>query len=269
MSTREPMLTIAALGDLHCRPSAPWRPSPSDVAALATADLVLLAGDVTDTGLPADAAQGVAHVVAATRAPVCAVLGNHDHQTGRADELAAELRAAGCLVLAPGAVILTIGAVRVGVAGTKGMWGSGWPGRPVGLDGETELAVLRAALRREVSGLACALNQLKDADIRIAMLHYSPTMATLNGEPDYVLPFLGAAALGVPILASGADLVVHGHSHRGRPVGRIGPVPVRNVALPANGGAVSLFQVSVAACVDSGRLGAEFRNMATMKEIQR
>lgn len=237
-------VVIAALGDVHASAALPWSPTDTDLALLAHADLVLIAGDITDTGLAADATRVAEQVAAATSAPICAVLGNHDHQVGDADAVSAAVRTAGCQVLDPGSTIVEVRGIHVGVAGTKGFWGSGWRDMPLGLDGEAELAAIERGLTRETMALAAQLRSIREADVRIALLHYSPTTTTLDGERDYVLPFLGGAALGMPALTSAADLVVHGHSHRGRGYGRIGPVPVRNVALPANGNAVSRIEIA-------------------------
>ena len=77
------------------------------------------------------------------------------------------------------------------------------------------------------------------------LLHYSPTITTLHGEPPHIWPFLGAQALAEPIIDIGADLVVHGHAHNGGPDGRLVVVPVYNVALPANRDGVSRIEVTV------------------------
>jgi Icc-related predicted phosphoesterase len=77
-----------------------------------------------------------------------------------------------------------------------------------------------------------ALNSL-DADHRIALLHYSPIEATLEGERLEIYPFLGSYLLAEAIDNAGADLVFHGHAHNGSEKGRTpAGIPVRNVAQP-------------------------------------
>ena len=70
-------------------------------------------------------------------------------------------------------------------------------------------------------------------DYRIALLHYSPVKDTLAGERLEIYPFLGSYLLGEAVDRASADLIVHGHAHRGMERGVTpGGVPVRNVAIP-------------------------------------
>ena len=62
-------------------------------------------------------------------------------------------------------------------------------------------------------------------------MHYSPVKDTLRGEPVEIYPFLGSYLLAEAVDRAGADLVLHGHAHRGQEQGVTpGGVPVRNVA---------------------------------------
>ena len=58
--------------------------------------------------------------------------------------------------------------------------------------------------RREADGLADALADL-DCRTRIALTHYSPIAATLEGEPREIYPFLGSHLLADAIDRTGAD----------------------------------------------------------------
>jgi Icc-related predicted phosphoesterase len=64
------------------------------------------------------------------------------------------------------------------------------------------------------------------------LLHYSPTVETLEGEPQGIWAFLGSDRLAAPIREHAPDLVLHGHAHAGRFEGRIGDSPVYNVSVP-------------------------------------
>ncbi len=78
-------------------------------------------------------------------------------------------------------------------------------------------------LRRALSGL--------EAEHRVALLHYAPVETTLRGERLEIYPFLGSCPLGEAIDGAGADLILHGHAHRGTERGVTpGGIPVRNVA---------------------------------------
>lgn len=236
-------LVIAALGDIHYRAEAPWNPSDQNLATLAAADLVLISGDLTDTGLASEVRPLISRIKDATSAPVIVVLGNHDYARGNSEAIAGIVREAGFHVLDPGSVVLDLNGMRVGVAGTKGFWGSGWAGKRIDLHGEIELKYVKEGLAREVDCLVSELKSIETADYRIVLLHYSPTITTLGGEPEYILAFLGAAAMAVPIANSDVDLVVHGHVHRGKARGRIGAIPVCNAALPANLNMVSRVEI--------------------------
>jgi Icc-related predicted phosphoesterase len=70
-----------------------------------------------------------------------------------------------------------------------------------------------------------------EADIKVALMHYSPVKETLRGEPPEIYPFLGSYHLSEAVDRGGAHLVIHGHAHRGEEKGVTpGGVPVRNVA---------------------------------------
>jgi Icc-related predicted phosphoesterase len=129
----------------------------------------------------------------------------------------------------------------VGVAGTKG-FGGGFAGASASDFGEREMKAFVAESRRRARRLERALASLR-ADRRIALLHYSPVADTLAGEPREIYPFLGSYLLAEAVDRSGADLVLHGHAHRGSPSGVTpGGVPVRNVAVPVIGCAYQVFQ---------------------------
>src|SRR3954465_3960176 len=83
-------LRVAALGDLHCKESSAGTLRALLAQATQSADVMVLCGDLTDHGLPAEArvlAQEVAGIPAAERVPMLGVLGNHDYETNHADEV--------------------------------------------------------------------------------------------------------------------------------------------------------------------------------------
>ncbi|MHC5539735.1 metallophosphoesterase family protein, partial [Singulisphaera rosea] len=67
---------------------------------------------------------------------------------------------------------------------------------------------------------------------RIALLHYAPIQATVEGEPPAIFPFLGCSRLEEPLARYPVHAVFHGHAHNGAPEGRArGEVPVFNVSM--------------------------------------
>jgi uncharacterized protein len=227
-------LRIAAAGDIHCREANREQTSEAFSRLDGVADLVLLAGDLTSHGT-VEEADVLCEAVARTEAPVFAVLGNHDWQGDAGEAIAARLREAGVRLLERQASICEIGGIEVGVAGCKGFVG-GFAPRHLPDFGEPSLRAVYAETTAEVEGLDVALRSIATCPVRIALLHYSPLEATLEGEPREIFAFLGSDRLAAPILEHGPDLAVHGHAHEGVAEGRIGEVPVHNVSQPVIGG---------------------------------
>jgi Icc-related predicted phosphoesterase len=75
------------------------------------------------------------------------------------------------------------------------------------------------------------------------LLHYAPIEATIEGEPQGIHTYLGSERLATPIAEYGADLVLHGHAHAGSFEGRIGEVPVYNVAVAVTGRDFWIFEL--------------------------
>jgi Icc-related predicted phosphoesterase len=68
---------------------------------------------------------------------------------------------------------------------------------------------------------------------RLALLHYAPIRATVEGEPPEIWSFLGSSRLEAPLNRYPVTAVFHGHAHRGAPQGRTSAgIPVYDVALP-------------------------------------
>src|SRR5205085_418995 len=84
----------------------------------------------------------------------------------------------------------------------------------------------------EMLKLESALARLRTRN-RIAMLHYAPIQATVEGEPLEIFPFLGSSRLEEPINRYECSAAIHGHAHHGSPEGRTSTgVPVYNVSMP-------------------------------------
>ena len=84
----------------------------------------------------------------------------------------------------------------------------------------------------EALKLEAALARLRTPR-RIAVLHYAPIRATVEGEPPDIFAYLGSSRLEEPINRYRVSAVFHGHAHRGSQDGRTAAgVPVYNVAMP-------------------------------------
>src|SRR5438046_9714719 len=89
---------VAALADLHCTKTSHGAFQPLFAKIAESADVLLIAGDLTDYGLP-DEARVLAKEVASLRIPIAAVLGNHDVESDKADEVRDILATAALAVL--------------------------------------------------------------------------------------------------------------------------------------------------------------------------
>ena len=175
--------------------------------------------------------------------PVIAVLGNHDWHLDRADEISAVLSDAGVIVLDRASTVIETAGLRIGIAGAKGFVG-GFPGSHLPDFGEPALRMVYAEATAEVKGIARGLQEIATCDLRIVLLHYSPSEQTLAGEPEGIWAFLGTDRMAAPIREHEPDLVLHGHAHIGSLEGSIGQVPVYNVSVPVIGKDFWIFELS-------------------------
>lgn len=217
---------LAAVGDLHVKKTSQGAVAPLLACVNDTADVLLLCGDLTDYGLPEEAAI-LAKELSAVHIPMVAVLGNHDYESGQQAEVARILGEAGVSVLDGEAVEIA----GVGFAGAKGFPG-GFGRGTLGAWGEPGIKRFVQEALDEALKLEGALARLR-TERRVAVLHYSPIRATVEGEPPEIMPYLGTSRLEEPLNRHPVDVVFHGHAHHGSLEGRTsGGIPVYNVALP-------------------------------------
>src|SRR5829696_82032 len=238
----EGIVRIAAAGDLHAREGMDEQLRKSFDALRGRAELVLLAGDLTTCGDPKEA-RVLADACTGLEIPVIAVLGNHDWHLDRADEIAAVLSDAGVVVLDRASTEIEAAGLRIGIAGAKGFVG-GFPGSHLPDFGEPALRMVYSEGTAEIKGIARGLQEISTCDVRIVLLHYSPTEQTLAGEPEGIWAFLGTDRMAAPIREHEPDVVLHGHAHVGAFEGSIGSVPVYNVSLPLIGRNFWIFELS-------------------------
>jgi Icc-related predicted phosphoesterase len=217
---------VALIADLHCTKSSQGAFQSLFSAITEAADVLLIAGDLTDYGLPEEAAVLVREL-SAVRMPVVAVLGNHDVESSRQAEVAQVLKDAGVNVL-DGDACEVLG---IGIAGAKG-FGGGFGKRALAPWGEKVLKEFAREAVEEALKLEKALTRLRTQHL-VALMHYAPVQETVDGEPPEIYPFLGSSRLEDPINRFPVSLVVHGHAHQGRIEGKTSKgVPVYNVSMP-------------------------------------
>ena len=224
------MIRVAAVGDIHVAEDTHDRLRPHFMALGEHADVLLLAGDLTNVGNRAEA-QVLVHELRDTPVPIVAVLGNHDYHCDDPGGVRRALEEIGVTVLEGETVTLDIAGCRLGIAGTKG-FGGGFAGACGHSFGEPEMKAFMQVTEDAAHTLEANLRALR-CDYRIALLHYAPVKDTLAGERLEIHAFLGAYQLGEALDSAGCDLAVHGHAHHGAEKGMTpGGIPVRNVAMP-------------------------------------
>ena len=113
------VLRVGAIADVHYGRDAEKRLRPVFEQAARLVDVLLLGGDLTDFGLPEEAQVLARDLTEVVRIPIVAVLGNHDYEAGKEQEVTAVLRDAGIRVLDGDAVEVK----GVGIVGVKGFGG--------------------------------------------------------------------------------------------------------------------------------------------------
>jgi len=218
-------MRIAATADLHFAPANQAALREQLSKARDEADVLVLAGDLTNFGQPSEM-EPLLNALVRLRVPTIVVLGNHDFECGKEQELMRMMSAEGIKVL-DGTAYERDG---VGFAGTKGFVG-GFGRGVLTAFGEPEIKTFVRASIDESLKLERGLSQLRSKK-RVVVLHYSPIAATVHGEAPEIFPFMGTSRLAEVIDRHGADLVVHGHAHNGTLSGQTaGGVPVHNVAI--------------------------------------
>jgi Icc-related predicted phosphoesterase len=221
------VVRVAAVADLHCGKASQGALQPLFTRIAESADVLVMCGDLTDYGLPEEARVLAREVGGVLKVPMLGVFGNHDYESGHAEEVCRILGDAGIRILDGDSVEIA----GLGFAGVKGFAG-GFGDQALQSWGEPVLKQFVREAVEEALKLEAALARLHTPK-RIALLHYSPIRATVETEPAEILPFLGSSRLEDPINRYNAALVVHGHSHHGAPEGRTATgVPVYNVSLP-------------------------------------
>ena len=220
------VVRIAAVSDIHYSKGSHGALQPLFAQITESADVLVLAGDLTDYGLAEEAKVLARDLTTTVKVPVVAVLGNHDYESGQEGELVKILSDAGVKML-DGDVFETHG---VGFAGVRGFCG-GFGRGALGAWGEPIIKQFVHEAINEALKLESALARLH-TNHRIAILHYAPVRDTVEGEPLEIFPFLGSSRLEEPLTRFDVTAVFHGHAHKGKPEGSTSKgIPVYNVAL--------------------------------------
>src|SRR5688500_8774665 len=227
MGSTSGVIRLAAIADMHVSKSAHGSLTSLFGQVSEQADLLVMCGDLTDYGLPEEARVLAREVNTALRVPCVTVLGNHDYEAGKHEEIHQILVDAGVTVLDGG----TCESRGIGCAGVMGFCGGCGRGA-LGPWGDAVVKLFVREAVNEAFKLERALARLRSAH-RVALLHYSPIRATVEGEPLEIFPYLGCSRLEEPLTRYPVSAVIHGHAHNGTLEGRTSAgTPVYNVAMP-------------------------------------
>lgn len=219
---------IAAVADIHVRESdkGKWTDYFRDISK--NADVLVIGGDLTDTGDEVEA-QVLSDELKACTIPVVCVLGNHDHEKGRHKLIRKILQSDRVHILDGEAIIIN----GVGFAGIKG-FGGGFDNHMLTMFGEGAVKAFVQEAVDEALHLERALSRLEqeaDGIKKIAVLHYAPIAETISGEPEVIYPFLGSSRLAEPLERKKVVAAFHGHAHAGKMEGTTANgIKVYNVA---------------------------------------
>jgi Icc-related predicted phosphoesterase len=221
---------IAAVGDIHVKESdkGKWIEYFKEISR--QADILLICGDLTDTGDESEA-QVLSDELRACSVPVVGVLGNHDFEKGRHKLIRQIVQKENIHILDGEAVVIN----EIGFAGVKG-FGGGFDNHMLSMFGEGAMKAFVQEAVDEALRLDRALARLDAEHIcsrKIAIMHYSPVKDTVAGEPEVIYPFLGSSRLAEPLNRRQVIAAFHGHAHVGSLQGKTSSgIPVYNVAKP-------------------------------------
>lgn len=222
---------IAAVGDIHVKENDQGKWTEYFKSVSREADILILAGDLTDTG-HLNEAEILKEELKACSIPIVAVLGNHDFERDQQKTIKKMLESDQVHILDGEAVVIN----NIGFAGIKG-FGGGFGRYMLSMFGEQMFKSFVQEAVDEALKLDRALAHLEnhyDEDMKkIVVMHYAPIKETIEGEPHEIWPFMGSSRLVEPINRRDVEAVFHGHAHVGTLEGQTSAgVKVYNVAKP-------------------------------------
>jgi len=225
--TTNGVIRVAAISDLHYSKTSPGALQPLFAEITQSADILVLAGDLTDYGLAEEARVLAKDLTSTLKIPAVGVLGNHDYEAGEEKEITKILHDTGVRMLDGD----TYEVHGIGFAGVRGFCG-GFGRGALGAWGEPVIKAFVHEAIQEALKLETALARLKN-EHRIAVLHYAPIRETVEGEALEIYSFLGSSRLEEPLSRYEVTAVFHGHAHAGSLEGKTTKgAPVYNVSIP-------------------------------------
>lgn len=187
-------------------------------------DLFLIAGDVIQRGAIEEYQKIYNVLFGKVTCPIIACFGNNEF-----DQLKENIKEQNPdIKFLDDEVFKTkIDNTSVGIIGTKGSLD-----RPTYWQ-RTNIPGIWDLYKQRVGKIGNLLSSLK-TDVRILLTHYPPTYKILVGENPVRYPELACSDFEKTIIEQKPDLVITGHSHRGKKETWIDTIPIVNVALMLN-----------------------------------
>jgi len=194
-------MIVGAVGDFHGRKYLDLaRGSPR----IGDADLILLAGDVTD-GNDLEQFELVLEALRReTSAGIVAVFGNEEYEQSHLDYR----EKFDIIFLDDEAVVLEVGGLKVKVVGTTGSLD-----RPTWWQ-RTNLPDVWKRYQKRAERVSGLLSR-EGSDVLILLMHYAPTYRTLGGEKEERFAEMGSRRYERVIMEKAPDAVFHAHAHNG------------------------------------------------------
>jgi Icc-related predicted phosphoesterase len=217
-------MLIAATGDIH----SPHYYEEFLIALdklVVKPDLFLMVGDIVDRGKIDEFEKVYNAIFGKINCPIISCFGNNEFPQIR-EELKKKFKE--IKFLDDESTIVNVKGVEVGIVGSTGSLDvpTTWQKR--------NIPNIETIYKRRIELVDSLLLRLLPIKIRILLLHYSPTYKTLEGENPAFYGKLGTFKLEDVLISRSPELVIHGHSHRGKKFTWVDKVPVFNVAFPLN-----------------------------------
>jgi len=187
-------------------------------------DILLLAGDMISRGGIEDYDKVYNVLFGKINCPIVACFGNNEYQELREQ---IKKRYKEIKFLDDEVTVLQIGEKTVGIIGTTGSLDTPTPWQRKNIPNIEHVYQSRVDLvNRFLQRLA--------VDLKIVLMHYSPTFKILEGENPKFYTSQGSEKYEAVLLERKPDIVVCGHAHRGLKQVWLDTVPVFNAAIPVN-----------------------------------
>ena len=188
-------------------------------------DIFLFAGDIVDRGNVPEYTRVHNVLFGKINCPIVACFGNSEFGPEQTEQM--KKNNPDIIFLEDESIILEINGKKVGIVGTKGSLDipTSWQSR--------NIPDIEEQYKRRIEKIDKLLSEL-EADFKILLMHYTPTYKILEGEEPWRYPQMGSKKFEEVILRNKPNLVICGHSHRGKKQVWIDTVPIFNAALALN-----------------------------------